>query len=58
MTLAAMTAPLSVRAEIRALCKQLLASNQVVAGILILAIITMIVVGVWTTVRLLEADRK
>ena len=39
MTLAAMTAPLSVRAEIRALCKQLLASNQVVAGILILAII-------------------
>jgi hypothetical protein len=53
VTLAAMTASLSVRAEIRALCKQLLTTNEVVAGILMLAIITMIVVAVWTTVHLL-----
>jgi hypothetical protein len=53
MTLTAMTAPLPVRAEIRVLCKQLLARDEIVAGILMLAIITMIVVTVYTTVGLL-----
>jgi hypothetical protein len=53
MTLTAMTAPLSVREEIRISYKQLLASDGIYAGALILAIMTMIVVTVWATIRLL-----
>jgi hypothetical protein len=53
MTLTAMTTPLPVRAEIRVLCQQLLAPDEIVAGILMLAIITMMVVTVWATVRFL-----
>jgi hypothetical protein len=52
MTLSAMASHPSVRAEIKNPWKQL-ASDEIVAGIIMLAIITMIVVTVWTTVRLL-----
>jgi hypothetical protein len=53
MTLTAMTASLSFREELRISCKQLLESDGIVVGVLMLAIITMIVVTVWTTIRLL-----
>jgi hypothetical protein len=53
MTLTAITAPLSIREEIRISRKQLLASDRIVAGVLILAIITSIIVTVWTTIRLM-----
>jgi hypothetical protein len=53
MTLTAMTAPLQVKGEITIPLKQLLASDRIVAGLLVLAIITMIVVTVWSIARLL-----
>ena len=55
MTLTAMTAPLPVKAEVRIPCKHLPASNGFVAGILVLAMMTMIIVTVWSTARLLPA---
>jgi hypothetical protein len=53
MTLTAMTAPLSVREEIRISCQQLLASDGIVAEVLLLAVTTIIIVSVWTTVCLM-----
>jgi hypothetical protein len=55
MAFTAMTAPLPVKAEVRVPCKQLLASNGVVVTLLVLTLMTMIVVTVRSTARLLPA---
>jgi hypothetical protein len=55
MAFTAMTAPLPVKAEVRVPSKQLLASNGVVVTLLALALMTMIVVTVRSTSRLLPA---
>jgi hypothetical protein len=53
MTLIAMTAPLPAKAGVRISLKRLLDPNGIGAGFLLLAIITMIVVTIWSITRLL-----